>query len=162
MKCKILNIFKAHMHPPTELMHIHINIIQRLPNQHWNTDTISIIIALFYKWFYWMWSLPVSSLLLKPNFWSLKVDQPYALSSVFYCFPLSSTVCITTKIPPWGSSIRHAKVKMPHCHLEWCNVYQARHYTLAYGIWNWRALRQTSKEYLYLHQNVCVTVTQQF
>lgn len=148
------------MHTPTELMCIHINIIQRLHNQHWNTDTISNITALFYKWFYWTWPISVSSLLLKPNFWSLKGEQPYALSSVFYCCPLSSTVCITSKISPWGSSIRHAKVKTSYCHLEWCNVYQTRRYTLAYGIWIWRALRQTSKEYLYLHQCVRVTVTQ--
>lgn len=77
---------------------------------------------------------------------SSQADQPYMLSSGFYCCPLSSTLRIASKIYPWGSSIRHAKVKTPYCHLEWLNVYQARRYTLAYGIGNWHPLRETLTE----------------
>lgn len=60
---------------------------------------------------------------------SLKVDQPFMLSLVFYSYPFSSTVCITYQIFPRGLSIRHAKVKTSYCHLAWLNVYQARLYT---------------------------------
>lgn len=56
----------------------------------------------------------------------------------------SSTVCIASAICPWGSSIRHAKVKTAYCHLEWLNVYQTPRCTSSpYGIWIWHPLRES-------------------
>lgn len=100
-------------------------------------------------------------LILKPSspfllHLTLKADQPFTLSSVFYRYPISSTVWAASKISPRGSSIRHAKVKTSYCHLEWLNVYQGRRNTLTYGIWTWHPLPVTLKEYLYLHQYACV------
>lgn len=84
-------------------------------------------------------------------FWDLissrQADQPYTPTSVFHCCPLSSTLRIASKIYPWGSNIRHAKVKTSYCHLEWLNVYQAHRYTLAYGIGTWHPLTETLTEY---------------
>lgn len=85
-----------------------------------------------------------------------KADQPFMLSSVFYRYPISSTVWAASKTSPRGSSIRHAKVKASYCHLEWLNVYQGRRYTSTYGIWTWHPLPMTLKENLYLHQYACV------
>ncbi len=92
---------------------------------------------------HWMWPLYVTSLYpqtthcnltLSCVFLSLKIDQSFMLSSVFYSYPFSSTVCIASKISPRALSIRHAKVKTSYCHLAWLNVNQARLNTLTYGI----------------------------
>lgn len=65
----------------------------------------------------------------------------------FLLLSLSPTLRIASKIYPWGSSIRHAKVKTSYCHLEWLNVYQARRCTLAYETGLWHPLRETLTEY---------------
>ena len=91
---------------------------------------------------HWMWTLcdlhPRAiwfSFSVSPACFSLSIaDQPFMLSSVFFSYPFSSTVCIASNIPPRGSSIRHAKVKTSYCHLAWLNVYQAPSPYL--NIWN--------------------------
>lgn len=63
------------------------------------------------------------------------------LPSMFY--PVSSTEPTACEIYPQGFSIRHVKVKSPHCHLAWLNVYHACLHTLTYGQWTRRPPRET-------------------